>query len=260
MKKIKFLLFGILCLISSLSFSQGTYTSGLTNIVGPLDGQMDINTSTDIVTLTLIGPDGGWLAMAFGVPVEDGHLGQDLVMFDGINLQDRQFTIGTGEPDVDTGGQNWTVITNDDTTIPGTRTLVATRARVSPDPDDYVFSDTPTSLKIAGAYNGNFTMSNRHDDRDYATFNFALLGLEDANKITFSMAPNPATTSLKLVLPSNLNNASIEIFDMLARKIYIGEINNTHFSLIDVSTWSSGVYLVKVSNGTSTKTKRFVKQ
>jgi hypothetical protein len=198
MKKITFRIFGFVCLISSLSFSQGTYTSGLINIVGSLDGQIDINTSTDIVTLTLIGSDAGWLAMAFDA--FDAHDGADLVMFDGTDLQDRIFTMSTGEPDVDTGGQNWTVTVNDNTTIPGTRTIVAERARVSPDPNDYVFSATPTTLNIIGAYNSTFNMSNKHDEKDFATLGFNLLGLEDANQITFSMAPNPATTNLKLVL------------------------------------------------------------
>jgi len=74
------------------------------------------------------------------------------------------------------------------------------------------------------------------------------------------MSPNPVTSNLKIVLPSNLANSNIEIFDMLSRKIFDGKMINTHFPIIDVSTWGSGVYLVKVSNGLSAQTKRFVKQ
>ncbi len=257
MKKITIQIFGFICLISTLSFSQGTYTSGLVNIVQDLDGQIDINTSTNIVTLTLIGPDAGWLAIAFDAFA--AHDGADLVMFDGANLQDRVFTTSFGEPDVDTGGQNWTV-TSDTPAGVGFRTVVATRARDTSDPDDYVFSATPTTLDIIGAYNSSFALNNKHDEKGFATLNFLLLGIDEVNQINFSMAPNPATTHLKVVLPSSLKNASIEIFDMLARKIHDGQIINTHFSLIDVSNWSSGVYLVKVSNGLSTQTKRLVKQ
>jgi len=255
MKKIALQIFGFLCLISTLTFSQ-TYSSGLVNIVGNLDGQIDINTNTDIVTLTLIGPDAGWLAMAFDA--FEAHGGADLVMFDGTNLQDRKFTFGFNEPTVDPGGQNWTVTSN--TTASGFRTVVGTRARVSPDGNDYMFSATPTTLDVAGAYNANFTMSNKHDEKNLTTLNFYVLGIDDLNRINFSMSPNPATSNLKVVLPSNLQNASIEIFDMLARKIFDGTMDNSHFSIIDVSGWNSGVYLVKVSDGGSTQTKRFVKK
>lgn len=258
MRKVTILLIGIFCMISTHVFSQGIYTSGLVPIVQDLDGQIDINTTNNIVTLTLVGPESGWLSIAFDVPFGFEHDGQDLVMFDGANLQDRTFTSGFGEPDVDTGGQDWTVTNND--TAGGFRTVVATRARISADPADYVFSATPSTLDIAGAYNANFTMSNKHDEADFSTLNFSLLGFDEIRQINFSMVPNPVTTYLKLVLPSDLNNATVEIFDMLARKIYKGQIKGTHHATIDMSYWNSGVYLVKVSNGRSEQTKRLVKQ
>ena len=58
MKKLTLQIFGFLCFISTLSFGQTT--SGLVNIVGGLDAQIDVNSTT--VTLTLIGPVDGWLA------------------------------------------------------------------------------------------------------------------------------------------------------------------------------------------------------
>lgn len=257
MKKLTLQIFSFLFLISALSFGQ-TYTSGLQNITGSLDAQIDINTGTNIVTLTLIGPDAGWLALGFD---SQGHDGKDVVMFDDVNLVDRTFTNGTQQPSTDPAGtHDWTVITNDDTTIPGTRTVVATRARVSSDAGDYDFSATPTNLNVVGAYEDNFDISRKHTDKGTSTLTFSLLGVDDYNKIQFSMSPNPATSNLKIVLPSNLTNSSIEIFDMLARKIFEGKMINTHFSIINVSTWNSGVYLVKVSNNNSTLTKRFIKQ
>ena len=257
MKKITFQTFSFLCLISTLSFGQ-TYTSGLQNITGSLDAQIDINTTTNIVTLTLIGPDNGWLSLGFD---SQGHDNKDVVMFDSTNLVDRTFTGGFGEPTSDpVGTHDWTIITDDDTTNPGTRTLVATRARVSSDTGDYDFSATPTSLNVVGGYENNFDISNRHTDKGTSTLNFTVLGVDDYNKIQFSMSPNPATSNLKIVLPSNLTNSSIEIFDMLARKFFEEKMINTHFSIINVSAWNSGVYLVKVSNNNSTLTKRFIKR
>ena len=74
------------------------------------------------------------------------------------------------------------------------------------------------------------------------------------------MTPNPATSNLTIVMPSTLDRASIEVYDMLGRKIFDEDIKDTHYSIIDVSTWNSGIYLTRVSNGDSTQTKRFIKQ
>jgi len=261
MKKITLQIFGFLFLFSTLTFGQ-TYTSGLFNIVNlsgttdDFNAQIDINITTDIVTLTLIGPDSGWLAMGFD---SFGHDNADVIMFDNTINVDRQFTGGRAEPILD-GTQDWTV---NSTTAGGLRTVVATRARDTGDANDYVFSAAPamTTLDIVASYSSNFDTGNRHDERDFVEVTFSeALGIDEVNQINFSMSPNPATSNLKIVLPSNLTNSSIEIFDMLSRKIYNGNMINTHFSLIDVSTWGSGVYLVRISNGTSSQTKRFVKQ
>lgn len=251
-------LLGILCLISVLSFGQ-TYTTGLFNMIGTggeYDAQIDINLTSnpDLVTLTLIGPDSGWLAMGFD---SFGHDNADVVMFDSATLSDREFTGGHVEPIVD-GTQDWTITNN--TTNGGLRTLVATRDRDTGDANDYVFSATPSTLDIVGSYNSSFDTGNRHDQRDFATVTFSLLGLEGENQINFSMSPNPASSRLKVALPSTMNNGSIDIYDMLSRKIFTTEMMNTHTSIIDVSSWNSGIYLVKVSNGSSSQTKRFVKQ
>lgn len=256
MKKIAFQLFSFLCLISSFSFGQ-TYSSGLTNIItGELQAKIDINTTSDLVTLTLEGPDNGWLALSFDD--SNAHDGADVVMFNGTLLVDRTFTTSTQQPITDTGGQDWTVTSN--TTAGGFRTVVATRARVSPDPDDYTFSATPTTLNVVGAINGSFSLSNEHDNFEFGFLTFSLLGVEDYNKIQFTMSPNPATSDLKVTLPGNLNTATLEIYDVVGRQIFSENIKNEQFSLIDVSSWNSGVYLVKVSNNNSSNTKRFIKQ
>ena len=254
MKKITLQIFSFLCLISTLSFGQ-TYTSGLFSIGSVVDGQIDINVTSNLVTLTLIGPSSGYLAMGFDT---FGHDSKDVVIFDNVTLTDRKFTNSLITPTLD-ANQDWTVITDDDTTNPGTRTVVATRARDTGDSDDYVFPMSPTTLNVVGAYRTNFTIG-FHTDFDATGISFSLLGLDDVNKIQFTMSPNPATSNLKVVLPSSLTNSRVEIFDMLARKIFDGKMTNTHFSIIDVSAWNSGVYLVKVSNNDSLLTKRFIKQ
>ena len=186
-----------------------------------------------------------------------GHTsGRDVVIFDGSTLTDRLFSNSHSLPSLD-AQQDWILIGN--TTNLGDRTIEYTRARDTGDSSDYVFSSTPGSLEVVGSRGNGFTL-NHHANRNATTVSFSLLGIDDSDQISFSMAPNPASSRLRVALPSTMNNGSIEIYDMLSRKIFTTEMMNTHTSIIDVSSWNSGIYLVKVSNGASSQTKRFVKQ
>jgi hypothetical protein len=73
----------------------------------------------------------------------------------------------------------------------------------------------------------------------------------------FSISPNPATSNLILQVPGGSNKIDVEIFDVLGKKIFDNGFINTP---IDISDWSKGVYLVKVSSDNNVQTKRFVKQ
>lgn len=75
----------------------------------------------------------------------------------------------------------------------------------------------------------------------------------------FSISPNPAKSRLNIILPAGMTNAKVAVFDVLGKMVYNGEISNLSSS-INVSTWNSGVYLVKVSASDVTQTKRFIKQ
>ena len=75
----------------------------------------------------------------------------------------------------------------------------------------------------------------------------------------FKISPNPGTSRLNIVLPDLVDNTTVEVFDVLGKRIYFSDISRLSTS-VDVSQWPNGVYLVKVYNSTATQTKRFVKQ
>ncbi|MBC2845876.1 T9SS type A sorting domain-containing protein [Winogradskyella flava] len=75
----------------------------------------------------------------------------------------------------------------------------------------------------------------------------------------FTISPNPGKDKLNIKLPSSIADTNIEVFDVLGKRVYKGVITQLESS-INVSNWKSGVYLVKVSDGKSTQTKRFIKQ
>jgi len=75
----------------------------------------------------------------------------------------------------------------------------------------------------------------------------------------FTISPNPAKNKLNIALPQVLENASINVFDVLGKRIYTGTLNSLKPS-INVTSWNSGVYLVRIANDNTVQTKRFVKQ
>ena len=74
----------------------------------------------------------------------------------------------------------------------------------------------------------------------------------DNENLKFIMYPNP--TSYKLYI-KGLNNYDLKVYNRLGQIIL--KANNTH--AIDVSSLSVGIYLIEVSDGVKSSTKRFVK-
>lgn len=75
----------------------------------------------------------------------------------------------------------------------------------------------------------------------------------------FTISPNPAKNKLNITLPSALKNMTLEVFDVLGKRIHKSTITQLEAS-VDVSRWKNGVYLVKISNDKESQTKRFIKQ
>ncbi|WP_282032280.1 T9SS type A sorting domain-containing protein [Winogradskyella eximia] len=76
---------------------------------------------------------------------------------------------------------------------------------------------------------------------------------------TFKISPNPSKNKLNIKLPKASENMTLEVFDVLGKRIHKSTITQLSAS-VDVSNWKTGVYLVKVSNENESQTKRFIKQ
>ena len=97
-------------------------------------------------------------------------------------------------------------------------------------------------------------------DFDNITANTTFLSTKDQKlENAFTISPNPGRDRLNLKMASAINNSSLEIFDVLGKKIYADKINDISKS-VDVSQWNTGVYLVRLTSETGTQTKRFIKQ
>lgn len=94
-------------------------------------------------------------------------------------------------------------------------------------------------------------------DNVTASSSLSVTDFEGNNK-EFTISPNPSKNKLNVILPSN-EEMNIEVFDVLGKRVYKGILSQMSSS-VNVSNWKIGVYLVRVSNDTSTQVKRFIKQ
>jgi hypothetical protein len=78
-------------------------------------------------------------------------------------------------------------------------------------------------------------------------------GISEVEGLSFSLYPNPPKGYI--VIASNINNATLTIYDIQGRLVAEQELNATT-NLIDITNLNSGMYLAKVGS----TVKRFVKQ
>lgn len=75
----------------------------------------------------------------------------------------------------------------------------------------------------------------------------------------FDISPNPAKSELNISLSNADSDLTLEVFDVLGKRVYKGIISKLEYS-VNISNWKSGVYLVRVFNDKTSQTKRFIKQ
>jgi ligand-binding sensor domain-containing protein len=71
--------------------------------------------------------------------------------------------------------------------------------------------------------------------------------------------PNPADDFITLKMSDGLRNSMVDIFDIQGKKIRTYSINNNR-QLLDVSSFPSGIYLVKIQSDKNSTVKKFIKQ
>ncbi len=128
-------------------------------------------------------------------------------------------------------------------TVPTTALLGSTRMRVS-----MKYNASPTSCET-------FTDG---EVEDY-TVNISLTARIDETsntRISLNLYPNPVKGDILNI--ANLESPSTyRIFNMLGQELGSGKIEN---DAINVASLNSGTFLLEVCNGTSTSTKRFIKE
>jgi len=129
--------------------------------------------------------------------------------------------------------------------------------------DDFTFYDAPYTYSFTFNQLGEFPfICFPHESLMYGKITVVpdgTLSLNDVKKFDFSIYPNPGKSKLNISLAQNINDAKVEVYDVLGKRIHSQMLTNRQ-TAINTTRWNAGVYLVKIENNTGTQTKRFVKQ
>lgn len=244
----------LLALFSISGLTAQEYSTGtiVLSTTPGLNYSAKFDVSSTLVTLTLIGPSDRYLGIGLGV--DSMNSGGDALIYTESPtpaLTDRTFQ-GNVTPTLD-ATQNWTITSN--TISSGTRTLVATRSRISA--GNYTFNEAAEPLMLVWSRAGSASYNLSYhggSNRGILTANFTLGNNDFATK-SFKMYPNPAKGSTLIQLPEEIISGEIKLYDQLGRVVKKQSISETEITL-DISNLNSGSYMVviRTDHGNSTKT------
>lgn len=83
-----------------------------------------------------------------------------------------------------------------------------------------------------------------------------ILGVNDSKLALVSVYPNPTKDVLNLKVPSTVEVTNVNLFDVLGKKVSV----SYNEGLINTSSLSQGIYLLKVETNVGTLTQKVVKQ
>ena len=248
-----------LFLIASITaFSQGAGTNGAVTLKSGYSIDLEISSSTNKTRLTLVAPSNVWFGVGFSESGGDMTAGIDVFRSNGTEVVDA-VTAGNVLPPSDGGqDQDWTIISN--TTNGNVRTMVVERDNNTGDADDYVFSATAASIAVIWAH-GNPS----NDDTNYQYHGgnrgstvINTLSTKEIKNLDFEVFPNPTTEVVNVQLPTGTNSATAKVFDTSGRLIATQEISNPR-EQINISTLSSGIYVLRISSEGRFGARRIIK-
>jgi hypothetical protein len=166
----------IFSFILAASIQAQVYTTGVVSLSTTsglaMTAKIDVGTQ---VTLTLTGPSGRWFALGFDA-TSMGSANDVVTVNSAGTLNAFDASIGGYSAPTADAQQNWTIVS--DQVSAGIRTVVATRALNTGDPNDHVFSAAAGSLSLIWARSGSATYSFSYhgsSNRGISTANFTLV-------------------------------------------------------------------------------------
>jgi len=126
---------------------------------------------------------------------------------------------------------------------------------------DWHISDPVSPEELDRNNNGFNHQNNRNPFIDNPTFVQAIwdetFSNEEFQAYDIQLFPNPVKGQYLNISTRNLSSYSLEVFNIFGKRIYFQKTNlNTHS--ISVEDWSSGIYLIKLSNTDFQETRKII--
>ncbi|MFL0353461.1 T9SS type A sorting domain-containing protein [Xanthomarina sp. GH4-25] len=164
-----------------------------------------------------------------------------------------------GGPSTDTGvnGVNFYASTDgvNYTLIPGAPTSIQEVVTFLSPPETFTFSN------VFAAFIRMEVLSNHGDASESGfaeiafSYDSSTLGIETTQTVDFTMYPNPASN--RVVVSSNLENATVEIYNITGKRIMDRKLNFGE-NRINVSELASGVYIARFVTENKVDTKKLI--
>lgn len=90
-----------------------------------------------------------------------------------------------------------------------------------------------------------------------ATSTCGPLKIEDKSLLNFNIYPNPATNEINILIDEINHNTKVSIYNLQGQLILEKAIKSSQ-SKVNISTFSKGIYFVKIANGSDVKTEKLV--
>lgn len=161
-----------------------------------------------------------------------------------IQLQNVTYSDGDGTATFSTG-------TNYDITD-GSNTVVTRTEFFSADYIGSVIPDTQLTflVGVAGEFNGTSQLY----VRDLTDFRLSTSSIE---RSAFSIYPNPTSGDFVNIMSTKATPMQVDVYDVLGKKVKNETITNNR---LDVSRLRTGVYILRITQGEATSTKKLVIQ
>ena len=98
-----------------------------------------------------------------------------------------------------------------------------------------------------------------HSDRIITAYFSQNVGIDDVEGSDFLIYPNPATTTVTIVLDESMDaNTSLQVLDQQGRVVYECRQDAGAPLTIDVSRWTAGTYFVRIVNDSGAIVKKLI--
>lgn len=85
-------------------------------------------------------------------------------------------------------------------------------------------------------------------------------GVEEPFATDVVVYPNPSSGVFRLHLEDSFTSAVVSVFDLQGRLLFSENVNNNHIMEFDLTSYTAGVYLLRLQNGNQVLTGKLIKQ